>query len=144
MLAVNFARLQSSPYQLLLAAAIAGILVLYSLSLPATGLSDRPQNGMWFNALTLFRQTRTRIFLIFCIFVGVALQVTNSFGNVFISQFGSLEAFAGTWGAANANAIIAVSQISEAVCILLLPFCIRRFGIRNVILIAIEIGRAHV
>lgn len=137
MLAVNFARLQSSPYQLLLAAAIAGILVLYSLSLPATGLSDRPQNGMWFNALTLCRQTHTRIFLIFCIFVGVALQVTNSFGNVFISQFGSLEAFAGTWGAANANAIIAVSQISEAVCILLLPFCIRRFGIRNVILIAI-------
>ena len=138
MLTVNFAGLQSSPAQLLLAAAVACTLVAYSLTLPSTGVSKQTQSGgMWFNALSLFKQPQTRIFLVFCIFIGVALQVTNSFGNLYITQFGTLQDFAGTWGAANANAIIAVSQISEAACILLLPICMRRFGIRPVILIAI-------
>ena len=138
MLTTNFTGLQSSPLQLLLAAAVACVLVFYSLTLPRAELSEQGHNtSMWFNALSLFRHRPTRVFLIFCIFVGVALQVTNSFGNVYISQFGSIASFASTWGAANANAIIAFSQISEAVCILLLPFCMRRIGIRPVILIAI-------
>ncbi|WP_304488517.1 MFS transporter, partial [Duncaniella muris] len=41
-----------------------------------------------------------------------------------------------TWGAHNANALISLSQISETLCILLIPFCLKRFGIKGVMLMS--------
>jgi nucleoside permease nupG len=140
MLLVNFLGLQSSAYQFVLAAVIAVGASLYSLTVPeamAAGSRGRERPAVWTEALGMFRKKETCIFFFFCILVGVDLQVTNSFGNVYISQFGSLPQFADTWGAANANAVIAVSQVSEAACFLLIPVCMRRFGIRPVMLIAI-------
>ena len=75
-------------------------------------------------------------FFIFSMLLGVSLQITNGFANPFIHDFGKIEAFAGTFAVEHANAIISISQMSETLCILLIPFCLKRFGIKNVMLIS--------
>jgi NHS family nucleoside permease-like MFS transporter/NHS family xanthosine MFS transporter len=76
------------------------------------------------------------IFFIFSMLLGVALQITNGFANPFISHFKDVPAFADTWGARNANALISISQVSETLGILLIPVAMRLFGIKKVMLIA--------
>lgn len=68
--------------------------------------------------------------------LGAALQITNGYANTFISSFASNPEYANTWGAHNANALISISQMSETVCILLIPFFMKRFGIKVVMLIS--------
>ena len=68
--------------------------------------------------------------------LGVSLQITNGFANPYISSFGSIPEYAGTFGVQHANILISLSQISETLCILLIPFFLKRFGIKQVMLIA--------
>lgn len=70
--------------------------------------------------------------------LGVSLQITNGFANPFITSFKAIPEFAGTFGANHANALISLSQISETLCILLIPFFLKRFGIKRVMLIAMS------
>ncbi|MBO5194911.1 MAG: MFS transporter, partial [Bacteroidales bacterium] len=76
------------------------------------------------------------IFFIFSMLLGVALQITNGFANPFISHFKELPEYANSWGAQNANALISISQMSETLGILLIPFALKLFGIKRVMLIA--------
>lgn len=68
--------------------------------------------------------------------LGVSLQITNSFANPFLFSFGAQPEFADTFGVQHANILISLSQISETCCILLIPFFMRHYGIKNVMLIA--------
>ena len=68
--------------------------------------------------------------------LGVSLQITNGFANPFISSFAAQPEYANTFGVQHANILISLSQISETCCILLIPFFMKRFGIKNVMLIA--------
>ena len=68
--------------------------------------------------------------------LGVSLQITNGFANPFITSFKALPEFANTFGANHANALISLSQVSETLCILLIPVCLRKFGIKKVMLMA--------
>ena len=68
--------------------------------------------------------------------LGALLQITNGYANDFIRSFGSIPEFADTFGANNANALISLSQMSETFCILLIPFFLRRFGIKKVMLMS--------
>ena len=68
--------------------------------------------------------------------LGVSLQITNGFANPFITSFESIPEYADTFGVNHANILISLSQISETCCILLIPFFMKRFGIKNVMLIA--------
>jgi nucleoside transporter len=76
------------------------------------------------------------IFFIFSMLLGVSLQITNGFANPFITAFKDVPEYASTFGANHANALISLSQLSETLCILLIPFALRRFGIKYVMLIA--------
>ncbi|MCM1293879.1 MAG: MFS transporter, partial [Bacteroides sp.] len=71
-------------------------------------------------------------FFIFSMLLGVSLQITNGFANPFISGFAEVPEYANTWGAHNANALISLSQMSETLCILLIPFFLHRYGIKIV------------
>ena len=68
--------------------------------------------------------------------LGAALQITNGYANTFITSFTDNPEYAHTWGANNANALISLSQASETLCILLIPFFMKKFGIKKVMLIA--------
>jgi NHS family xanthosine MFS transporter len=88
------------------------------------------------DAFKLFKNKQMALFFIFSMLLGVSLQITNGFANGFITSFKAIPEFANTFGANHANALISLSQVSETLCILLIPFCLKRFGIKRVMLIA--------
>jgi nucleoside transporter len=93
-------------------------------------------DALGLRAFTLFKDKRMATFFIFSMLLGVSLQITNGFANPFISSFADIPAFADAWGAKNANALISLSQMSETLCILLIPFFLKRYGIKVVMAIA--------
>ena len=88
------------------------------------------------DAFKLFKDKRMAMFFIFSMLLGVALQITNSYANPFIRSFENISEFADTFGVKHTNILISLSQVSETLCILLIPFCLKRFGIKRVMLIA--------
>lgn len=88
------------------------------------------------DAFKLFKQKKMALFFIFSMLLGMSLQITNGYGNPFITSFKNISEFADSFGANHANALISLSQMSETLCILLIPFFLKRFGIKNVMLIA--------
>ncbi|WP_287936095.1 MFS transporter [Duncaniella freteri] len=140
MLFVNFTQFQTNPYQLATSAVLSFCLALYALTMPQCP-TNRSASGsiadqLGLKAFRLFKERRMAIFFIFSMCLGVSLQITNSYGNIFITSFSDIAQYADTWGARNANALISLSQISETLCILLIPFCLKRFGIKIVMLIS--------
>lgn len=122
--------------------AVLGIaLGLYSFSLPHcpvdnSGKSQSLVDALGLKAFTLFKQKKMALFFIFSMLLGVSLQITNGFANPFITSFREIPEFASSFGANHANALISLSQVSETLCILLIPFFLKRFGIKRVMLIA--------
>ena len=141
MLACDFLGFQHSAMQFIQSAVIGATLALYCFSLPACPTAEVSgrrgvAEALGVRALALFKERRMALFFIFSMLLGVSLQITNGFANPFISSFKGIPEFASTFGANHANALISLSQISETLCILLIPFCLKRFGIKYVMLIA--------
>ena len=145
MLMVNFIHIkgesmQTNCYQLFLSGAFSIVMVIYALTMPACEVNKTKKGGLveafGLKAFSLFKEKRMAIFFIFSFMLGVSLQITNSYGNSFISSFSQIEEYAHSWGALNANALISLSQMSETLCILLIPFCLKKFGIKTVMLMS--------
>ena len=146
MLAVNFipidgVRMQDSFTQLILSGILSLVLCLYALTLPQcpTGGSKAERSfkdAMGLSAFSLFRVRRMAVFFMFCILMGTALQITNGYANTFLSSFSSNPVLADTFAVRNSNALLSLSQISETLCFLLVPFCMKRFGIKKVMLLS--------
>ena len=148
MLFVNFMRgadgvqFQHSYNQFIVSGALSIVLCIYALSLPDCPCKPKTAEVQSFadstglSAFRLFKNGQFAIFFIFSMMLGAALQITNGYANTFITSFADNPDFADTWGANNANALISLSQISETLCILLIPFFMKRFGIKRVMLIA--------
>lgn len=141
MLAVNFLGFQSTPHQMLLSGCISLLLCLYAFTLPTCSTNQSTQKkslseSLGLNAFSLFKERRMAIFFIFSMLLGICLQITNGYANPFISSFADIPIYADTFGAKNANALISLSQASETCCILLIPFFMKRFGIKRVMMIA--------
>ena len=146
MLTTNFLKIggvamQDSYTQLIFSGIVSLILCAYALSLPAceTNKSKDEQTlaeKFGLKAFTLFKDSQFAIFFIFSMLLGAALQVTNGYANTFLGSFAENPEYANTFAVKNSNALISISQISETFCILLIPFFMKRFGIKKVILIA--------
>ena len=141
MLFVDAMGYQATCEQFFVSGAVGLLLGLYAFTLPAcpvdrSGEKKSFVETMGLKAFVLFKQKKMALFFIFSMLLGVSLQITNGFANPFITTFKEIPEFAGTFGANHANALISLSQLSETLCILLIPFCLRRFGIKRVMLIA--------
>lgn len=112
----------------------------YALTLPSCPVNNESGSSMaqslGLDAFKLFKQKRMAIFFIFSMLLGVSLQITNGFANTYITSFGSIAEYQGTFGVEHANMLISLSQVSETLCILLIPFVMSRFGIKRVMIIA--------
>ncbi len=141
MLFCDFAGFQKSYMQFYQSATLGLLLGLYALTLPACPVTKGGERrslveALGLRAFALFKEKKMAIFFIFSMLLGVSLQITNGFANPFITSFRDIPDFASTFGANHANALISLSQVSETLCILLIPFCLKRFGIKNVMLMA--------
>lgn len=137
----NFVSFQNTYAQFFVSAILGVILCIYSFTLPNCPInkSDEKQSlydALGLRAFSLFKDRKMAIFFIFSMLLGASLQITNGYANPFISSFKDIPEYATTWGVQNANALIALSQVSETLCILLIPFCLKKFGIKKVMLMA--------
>ena len=139
---INGVQFQNSYNQFLTSGVLGLAMLLYCFTLPncpcntTTGENQTLSERFGLNAFSLFKDRQMAIFFVFSMLLGVALQITNGFANPFISHFKEVPAFAETWGARNANALISISQVSETLGILLIPIAMKLFGIKRVMLIA--------
>ena len=138
---VDLLQFQHTANQFVMSGCIGLVLGVYAFTLPEckrnsankeTSLVDM----FGLRAFTLFKEKKMAIFFIFSMLLGVSLQITNGFANPFLHSFGHISEYANTFGVRHANMLISLSQISETLCILLIPFCLRKFGIKKVMLIA--------
>lgn len=138
---VDLLGFQSNHYQFVASAACSLLLFFYTFSLPhCPTASNNERKGFveafGLRAFALFKEKKMAIFFIFSMLLGVSLQITNGFANPFITSFKAIPEYADTFGVNHANILISLSQISETCCILLIPFFMKRFGIKNVMIIA--------
>lgn len=137
---VNFTGFQNNYLQFISSGCVSIILMGYALTMPSCPINSASGTSLvsvfGLDAFKLFKRRTMAIFFIFSMLLGVCLQITNSYGTLFIDSFQNITAYANDWAAKNATALTAISQASEAFCILLIPICLKRLGIKSVMLMA--------
>lgn len=140
--AVSLTGNESSANQFYISGAAAFILGVYAFTLPkCPPLAHKTEKKSFvdmlgLNAFTLFKTPRFAIFFIFSMLLGAALQLTNAYGDVFIGDFSNVAAYKDTVAVKFPAIIMSISQASETLFILAIPFFLRKFGIKNVMLIS--------
>ncbi|WP_317043343.1 MFS transporter [Pedobacter africanus] len=87
-------------------------------------------------AFKLFANYKMALFFIFSMFLGGALQLTNAYGDVFLDEFKLFPVYADSFVIRYSTIIMSISQVSETLFILAIPFFLKQFGIKKVIVIA--------
>ncbi len=137
---VDLAGWTKSELQLYISSGAAALLGLYGFTLPACPPAREVAkqsivSALGLDAFVLFRRTQMLVFFIFAMMLGAALQITNAFGGAFLADFATT--YPDSFGVKHPNILISISQISETLFILTIPFFLQRFGIKIVMLISI-------
>ena len=136
----NLSGSKANSNQFLIGAVAAIALGIYSFTLPkcppqksiAKDASIMEQLGL--NAFKLFAKYKMALFFLFSMFLGAALQLTNMYGDTFLNDFGKVPQYHDSFVIKYSTIIMSISQISETVFILTIPFFLKRFGIKKVML----------
>ena len=130
------------PGQLYISAAAGILLGIYAFTMPpcapvpnTTKRSFASSLGL--DAFVLFRRKKMLIFFIYSMLLGFALQISNAFASGFLNDFAGDPRYADSFGVRHSVILISISQISETLFILTIPFFLRRFGIKQVIIMSI-------
>lgn len=138
----NAYKFQYTYMQFFVSGVLSLLLCLYCFTLPECKLEKKPAQTLaesfGLNAFKLFKTKKMALFFIFSAMLGMSLQVTNGYAGPFITSFkGSADPLiASSFAANNATLLTSISQISEALCILMIPFFLRRYGIKGVMLMS--------
>ncbi len=137
---VSLTHNETSPNQFYIASAVALALGFYSFSLPkCPPLSAKTTHksfvdSLGLNAFKLFKDPKFAIFFAFSMLLGAALQLTNAYGDTFIQDFKNIAIYKDSVGVKYPAIIMSISQFSETFFILAIPFFLRKFGIKYVML----------
>lgn len=144
-------KFQYTYMQFLVSGILSVVMFFYCLTLPRCPIkkqsddSDRPARSLFqllgLDAFRLFKNRQMALFFIFSMLLGMSLQITNGFAGPFLTSFQNplnSEFIRTSFAATNSTMLISISQISEALCILMIPFFLRRFGIKIVMLMAMS------
>lgn len=117
------------------------ITAIYCFTMPSVTVIKNAESKTFISrlgldAFTLFKESRMAIFFLFAMFLGAALQITNMFGSGFLQSFASNPIYADTFAVKHSVVLISLSQISETVFILAIPFFLKRYGIKAVMLMS--------
>jgi len=139
---VNLTGNKASENQFYIAGAISILLGLYSFTLPkCPPLGKKVENRSFMqmlglDAFELFKSTKMALFFIFSMFLGAALQLTNAYGDLFLGEFEKIPEYADSFVVRYSTIIMSISQMSETLFILAIPFFMKKFGIKKVMLIS--------
>ena len=136
----NLSGSKANSNQFLIAGVMAIVLGIYSFTLPkcppqkaiSKDASLIEQLGL--SAFKLFSNYKMALFFIFSMFLGAALQLTNMYGDTFLDDFKNIPKYADSFVIKYSTIIMSISQISETLFILTIPFFLKRFGIKKVML----------
>jgi len=138
----NITGSKANANQFIIAAVAAIGLGIYSFTLPAC----KPQRSiskdssmldqLGFGAFRLLANYRMALFFVFSMFLGAALQLTNMYGDSFLDDFKRFPEYADSLVVKYSTIIMSISQISETLFILTIPFFLKRFGIKQVMLMS--------
>jgi NHS family xanthosine MFS transporter len=137
----NLTGSKANTNQFIIGGVAAILLGIYAFSLPkcppqrsiAKDASVLEQLGL--NAFKLFAKYKMALFFIFSMFLGAALQLTNMYGDTFLDDFKKVPEYGPeSFVVKYSTIIMSISQISETVFILTIPFFLRKFGIKKVML----------
>jgi NHS family xanthosine MFS transporter len=138
----NLSGNKSTEYQFYIAGIAALILGVYSFTLPKckpqrlTKENASLTETLGLEAFKLFANYKMALFFIFSMFLGGALQLTNAYGDVFLDEFKHFPKYADSFVIQYSTIIMSISQVSETLFILAIPFFLKRFGIKQVMLIS--------
>lgn len=123
--------------QLIVSSIAALVLGFYVFTLPATPPLQKQKSksfmsAMGLDAFSLFKQKNMAVFFIFSMLLGAALQITNAFGGPFLNHFETT--YPDSFGVKHPNLLLSISQISETLFILTIPFFLKRFGIKKIMI----------
>ncbi|EHJ1676572.1 nucleoside permease, partial [Salmonella enterica] len=138
---ISFLGFEVSRNQLYIASGASVFLALFSLTLPRVVSSAKSTKTTWLqktglDAFVLFRQKNIAVFLLFATLLGSILQITNTFGNPFLHHLAALPGAENSVIARYPSVLLSISQISEVVFILAIPFLMSRLGLKRVILLS--------
>ncbi|MDA1475452.1 nucleoside permease [Bacillus changyiensis] len=138
---ISFLKLELSNVQLYVASGASLLLALYSLTLQDCPTSKAKKDKslvslLGIDAFILFKQKKMAIFFLFAMLLGAALQITNTFGNPFLHDFALDPQYKDSLVVKYPAVLLSISQISEVFFILAIPFFLRKFGIKKVMLIS--------
>jgi len=138
----NLSGNKASANMFYISAISAVILGIYSFSLPKCPpqklISENATlaQKLGLDAFKLFGTYKMALFFLFSMFLGGALQLTNMYGDVFLSEFGKIPEYANSIIVTKSTLVMSISQVSETLFILAIPFFLKRFGIKQVMLIS--------
>lgn len=135
-------RFQYNSMQLFTSAILGAITGFYTFLLPLTKVPNRGKASSFseifgIKAFKLFKIAEVRIFLIFAIFTGVCLQISNGYAVPYVNHFMAFKEYIGSLGAGNATMLFSLSQLSEAAFILITGLSMKRIGFKWVIFLAL-------
>ncbi len=139
---VSLLRIETSALQFYVAAAASVGLGVYAFTLPAcppraeVKKSDSFVSLFGLQAFSLFKDVKMALFFIFAMLLGAALQLTNAYGDTFLHDFDKIEMYQQSIAVQYPAIIMSISQMSETLFILAIPFFLKRFGIKRVMLIS--------
>ena len=138
---VSLLEIETSAIQFYVASGASVLLGLYAFSLPKCAINKDTGNSsiidsLGLNAFALFKEKQMALFFVFSMLLGASLQLTNMYGDTFIHDFAKIPAFKDLLAVKYPAIIMSVSQISETLFILAIPFFLKRFGIKKVMLMS--------
>jgi NHS family nucleoside permease-like MFS transporter len=138
---VDLTGFNQSEFQFVTSGVLSLLLFLYSFTLPNCEIKKSEgkksiAEALGLQAFALFKRKEMAIFFIFSGLLGASLQITNGFATPYIQHFETMAEYVGSFGVEHATILYSISQISETFCILLIPFFMKRYGIKQVMLIA--------
>ena len=136
---VDFLEFGKTPNQFYVSAAASAILGVYSFTLPKVGVQKSTEQktiiqALGLDAFALFRSKKIALFLIFSTLLGCVLQISNMWGDQFLQSFGT--DYSDSFVTEHSLVFLSFSMVSEALFILTIPWFLKRFGIKKVMLLS--------
>ena len=139
---ISLLHLGTSPAQFYVASASAAVLGLYAFTLPPCpprldrAHSQTLADSLGLSSFALLKNPKLAVFFIFAMLLGAALQLTNAYGDTFLHDFAKIDTFRNALAVRYPEIIMSISQVSETLFILTIPFFLKRFGIKTVMLMS--------